>query len=235
VIVPSAARHVTALFVVVPPTLAANVSVPPVADDAVAGDTVTDVTVGAGAAVTVTLDVSDLLPSATLVAVTVSVPAFAGAVYTPPAVIVPSNARHVTALSVVVPATVAANVSLPLTATVTAPGVTVTDVTVGVGAGAAVTVTLDVSDWLGSATLVAVTLSTPALAGAVYCPAAVIVPNNAFHVTALFVVVPATVAKNVTFPLATTAVVAGVTVTDVTLAVGGGFVGAVVTVIVARP
>jgi hypothetical protein len=178
-----------------------------------------------------------LLASATLVAVTVSVPAFAGAVYTPPAVIVPSNALHVTTLSVVVPATVAANVSFPLAATVAAPGVTVTDVTVGVGAGAAVTVTLDVSDWLGSATLFAVTVSTPALAGAVYCPAAVIVPNNAFQVTDLSVAVPATVAKNVTFPLATTAVVAGVTVTDVTLAVGGGvgFVGVAVTVIVACP
>jgi hypothetical protein len=69
-------------LVVVPATLAVKVSVPPVADAAVEGDTVTDVTVGAGGggAVTVTLAVSDLVGSATLVAVTVSVPALAGAV-----------------------------------------------------------------------------------------------------------------------------------------------------------
>jgi hypothetical protein len=70
------------LFVVEPATLALKVSVPPVADDAVEGDTVTDVTAGGGGgtAVTVTLAVSDLVGSATLVAITVSFPALAGAV-----------------------------------------------------------------------------------------------------------------------------------------------------------
>jgi hypothetical protein len=56
---------------------------------------------------------------------------------------------------------------------------------------AAVTVTLLEVNLVASATLVAVTVSVPALAGAVYTPAAVIVPSSAFHVTAVFEVVPA--------------------------------------------
>ena len=80
---PSAAFHVTLLFVTVPATTAEKVVLPPACSDIAAGDTVTEVTLGGGGggAVTVTLDVSDLVGSATLVAVTVSVPAFAGAVY----------------------------------------------------------------------------------------------------------------------------------------------------------
>jgi hypothetical protein len=80
--VPSSAFQVTDLFEVVPATLAENVNLPPVWSEVADGDTVTAETagVGAGAAVTVTLDVSDLVGSATLVAVTVSLPALAGAV-----------------------------------------------------------------------------------------------------------------------------------------------------------
>jgi hypothetical protein len=64
-----------------------------------AGDTETDVTTGGcGAAVTLTLADPDTDASATLMAVIVSVPAFAGAVYWPPVVIVPSNAFQVTDL-----------------------------------------------------------------------------------------------------------------------------------------
>jgi hypothetical protein len=53
--------------------------VPFVSDEAVAGDTVTDVTEGE-TAVTVIVAVANLVESATLVAVTVEVPALAGAV-----------------------------------------------------------------------------------------------------------------------------------------------------------
>jgi uncharacterized membrane protein YdcZ (DUF606 family) len=82
VIVPRAAFHVTDLFVVEPATLALKVTLPPVCSEVAAGDTVTELTGGAlgGGVVTVTLAVSDLVGSATLVAVTVSVPALAGAV-----------------------------------------------------------------------------------------------------------------------------------------------------------
>jgi len=70
------------LFEVEPATLATSVVLPPVWSEIADGDTVTDVTAGGGggAAVTVTLEVSDLVGSATLIAVTVSAPAFGGAV-----------------------------------------------------------------------------------------------------------------------------------------------------------
>jgi hypothetical protein len=84
--VPKAAVHVTLVFVTVPRTVALNWSLPPVVTLPDVGEIVMDVTVGVeagfdvGAAVTVTEALPDLLESATLVAVTVSVPAFAGAV-----------------------------------------------------------------------------------------------------------------------------------------------------------
>ena len=53
--------------------------------------------------------VPDLLESAALVAVTVSVPAFEGAVYTPDEVMVPKEAFQMTVLSATVPCTVAVN------------------------------------------------------------------------------------------------------------------------------
>jgi hypothetical protein len=67
------------------------------------------------------------------------------------------------------------------------------ELTTGFGA-AAVTVTLLEVNLVASATLVAVTVSVPVLAGAVYTPAAVIVPSSVFHVTAVFEVVPSTLA-----------------------------------------
>jgi hypothetical protein len=85
VILPRAAFHVTDLSETVPCTLAAKVNVPPVDAEAEPGVTVTEVTTGlgggvVGAAVIVTVAVPDLVESALLVAVTVSVPAFDGAV-----------------------------------------------------------------------------------------------------------------------------------------------------------
>ena len=122
-----------------------------------------------GAAVTVTLAEPDLVVSAALVAVTVSVPAFAGALYKPTPVIVPSVAFHVTALLVVEPATVAVKVSVPPVIDAAGDGDTVTELTAGVVGfvGAAVTVIVAIPDLVASAALVAVTVSVPAFAGAV--------------------------------------------------------------------
>jgi hypothetical protein len=52
------------------------------------------------------------------------------------------------------------------------------------------TVTVAVADFVGSATLVAVIVPVPRVAGAVNTPALVIAPIEADHVTELFVVVP---------------------------------------------
>jgi len=141
--------------------------------DADVGEIVTPLTEAAGggaaAAVTVTLADPDLLVSAALVAVTVSVPAFAGAVYKPAPVMAPNVAFHVTDLLVVDPATVAANVSVPPVIEVAGDGDTVTELTAGaVGfVGAAVTVIVAIPVLVESAALVAVTVSVPAFAGAV--------------------------------------------------------------------
>ena len=48
---------------------------------------------------------------------------------------------------------------------------------------------------VGSAWLVAIIVSVPALDGAVYRPDALIVPNPAFHITAVLLL-PLTVAEN---------------------------------------
>jgi hypothetical protein len=80
-IVPCEAVHVTDLSVTVPCTDAVNCSEVPVVALAVLGETEMELTTGvAPGAVTVTLADPDFVPSARLVAVTVSVPTFAGAV-----------------------------------------------------------------------------------------------------------------------------------------------------------
>jgi hypothetical protein len=122
---------------------------------------------GAGAgvgAVTVTVADADLFDCALLVAVTVSVPAFAGAVYSPDELIVPSAAVHVTDVSV--PCTEAENCFVPPVLRLAVLGETEIEVTTGADAGA-VTVTVAEPDLALSATLVAVTVSAPAFAGAV--------------------------------------------------------------------
>jgi hypothetical protein len=98
---------VTDLSVTVPATVAVNCKVPPVRAVAGDGETVTPVTVGG--AVTVTVADADFEVSAALVAVTVSLPAVAGAVYKPADVTLPSLAVQVTDLSVTVPCTEAVN------------------------------------------------------------------------------------------------------------------------------
>jgi hypothetical protein len=100
-----------------------------------------------------------------LVAVTVSVPAAAGAVYAPDELMLPEEAVHVTDLSETVPWTVAANCRVPFVVVDVEAGETVTEVTTGFTAGT-VTVTRAEPDFVGSALLVAVTVTVPALAGA---------------------------------------------------------------------
>lgn len=102
---------------------------------------------------------------------------------------VPSVADQVTDLSETVPWTLAVNCALAPVFTEVDVGDTEIDVTTGGGA-AVVTLTLADPDTDGLATLVAVTVSLPALAGAVYWPAEVIVPSNAFQVTDLLEVDP---------------------------------------------
>jgi hypothetical protein len=60
----------------------------------------------------------------------------------------------------------------------------------------AVTVIVALADFVGSATLVALTVAVPAAAGAVKRPVAVTVPELADHVTDLLVTVPCTVAES---------------------------------------
>ena len=107
VMVPSRAFHVTAVFEVVPATVALNWSVPPVADEAVPGVTVTAVTpdpeAGGVAPATATVAVADFVGSATLVATIVPMPFTGGAVKTPVAEMVPIDAAQVTASFVVAP------------------------------------------------------------------------------------------------------------------------------------
>lgn len=100
-IVPPVALHVTAVLVV-PVTVAVNCCVRPVRSATDVGLTVTPT------AVTVTVADADFVGSAALVALTVYVPAVAGAVYKPELVTVPPVALQVTAVFVV-PTTLAVN------------------------------------------------------------------------------------------------------------------------------
>jgi len=97
--------------------------VPPVTDEAVAGETLTL------KPPTVTVAVADFVGSATLVAMTMPVTRFAGAVKTPALVMLPTDAVQVTALLVVVPWIAAVNCTFALGAGETADGETAIEVT----------------------------------------------------------------------------------------------------------
>ena len=140
--------------------------------------------------VTVALAEADLVLSATLVAVIVYVSAVFGAVYSPALVIVPPVADQVTAVFDV-PLTVAVNCCVAPVASVATVGLMLT-VT---GGGGAVTVTVAEADLVVSASLVTLTVNVPAVLGAVYRPAVVIVPPVVDHVTAVSDV-PVTLAVN---------------------------------------
>ena len=85
------------------------------------------------------------------------------------------------------------------------------------GEVAAATLTDVEADFVGSALLIAVTVSVPAVEGAVYWPADVILPSAARQVTLLFVVVPDTVAVKGSVPDGIDDAVVGDIVTDVTV------------------
>jgi hypothetical protein len=133
----------------------------------------------------VTVAEADFVLSALLVAVTVTVPAVPPAVKSPADETAPLEADQVTDLSVTVPCTVAVNCCVASVRMFAVAGVTEIEVTVG-----AVTVTDADAVLVPSATLVAVTVTLPPLAGAVSKPALVIEPPEVDHVTALFVTVP---------------------------------------------
>jgi hypothetical protein len=184
---------------------------PLVFTEAVAGLTETLVTVAdAAVAVTLTVATADLVGSATLVAVTVSVPAFAGAVYWPADEIVPSRAFHVTFVFVVVPCTAAWNGSVPLVTEAADDGVMTTAVTAPLllvplngevlPTFVPATATVALAEKVGSATLCAVTRPTPPAIGAVNTPAWVIVPIVVDHVTAWLEVAPWSRAANLIVP-----------------------------------
>jgi hypothetical protein len=97
VMVPPLADHVTAeLKLPVPWTVAAHCDVEPALTAAGVQVTLTEVMVGA-AICTVTDAIPDLVVSCVLVAVTVTVPGVAGAVRTPPGVMLPELLDQLTA------------------------------------------------------------------------------------------------------------------------------------------
>ena len=152
--VPPVADQVT-LVLLLPVTLAVNCCVAPVISEAVVGEMETET------AVTVTVAEADLVVSATLVAVTVTLPAVAGAVKSPPVVMLPALAVQVTA-GLLLPVTVAVNCCVAPVISEAVAGAMETETTTG-----AVTVTVAAADLVGSATLVALTVKVPAVPGAV--------------------------------------------------------------------
>jgi hypothetical protein len=102
VIVPALACHVTAVLLV-PVTVAVNCVAAESAEFAEGGDTLTDIA-GGGDVTSVTIACADLVVSATLVAIMVTVGLggiTAGAVYKPDVLIIPALACHVTAVLLV--------------------------------------------------------------------------------------------------------------------------------------
>jgi hypothetical protein len=210
-IVPFTADQVTDVSVTVPFTVAAKVSLPPVLTDVVAGVIEIEVTIGR---LMLMVAEADFVLSALLVAVTVVVRMEAPAVNRPAGEIEPLAADQVTDLSVTVPCTVAENCCVPSARRLTFAGEMVTEVTVG-----ALTVTVAAADFVGSATLVAVTVTVPPLAGAVSKPPAVIVPPEVDHVMALLETVPVTLAVNCCVAPVGTLAVLGEMVIELTVGV----------------
>jgi hypothetical protein len=183
---PRIAVQATDLLLTVPWTEALNWTVPPVEAETVAGVTLTEFTTGAA---TVIVAVAVFVASAALVAVIVAVPPVAEAVNSPAELIAPEDAFHVTDLFVTVPCTDAVSCSVPLVMTEAVDGETVTEVTTGTA-----TVIVAVAVFVVSATLVAVMVAVPEVAGAVNRPAVLMVPDEVVHVTALVDGLPPTVA-----------------------------------------
>jgi hypothetical protein len=129
---------------------------------------------------TVTVAEADLLLSAALVAVTVKLPAPAGAVYKPEAESLPPFELQFT-LVLVLPVTVAVNSRVPPGANIALIGAMLIET----DGGGTVTTTLAEADFMLSTVLVAVTENVPAANPAVYNPFGVIDPPVAPQETAL--------------------------------------------------
>ena len=157
---------------------------------------------------TVTVADADLVVSATLVAVTLYVPAAEGAVYRPLVEMVPAVAVQVTAV-LLLPVTVAVNCCVALVESEAEPGESDTATT------AALTVTVADADLVVSATLVAFTVKDPAALGAVYMPLEETLPPVADHVTAVLLL-PLMLAVNCCVPPVSIEAEIGETVTETT-------------------
>ena len=179
---PPDADQVTDLSATLPCTAAVNCCVASVRMFAVVGEIVTAVTVGA---LTVTEAEADFVLSARLVAVTVTLPADAGAVRRPPAEIVPAEVDHVMPLLETVPETLAVNCCVPPVAMLAVAGEMVTEFTTG-----AEMVTTAFAVFVGSARLVTVIVAVPGVEPAVKRPAEVIVPELVDQAIDLLVTVP---------------------------------------------
>jgi hypothetical protein len=205
--------HVTPVLLV-PSTAAVNCAVAEGATVVLCGVTVILITVIVALAL--------FVGSPALVAVTVNVPAAAGAVYEPVVPMLPLvelSSDHVTAVLVVL-LTVAVNCWFVLTAIVAAVGAMLIVTAGWVETG--LTVTDALADFVESAPAMAVTVtpSDAGVDGAVYKPAGEMVPNCAFppamlftcHCTAVFVE-PVTAAVNCCVVPAVTVAIDGDTVT----------------------
>jgi hypothetical protein len=179
---PPDADQMTDLSATLPCTAAVNCCVASVRMFAVAGEIETPVTVGA---LTVTIADADFVLSARLVAVTVTLPAAAGAVRRPPAEIVPAEVDHVMPLLETVPETLAENCCVPPVAMPAVAGEMVTEFTTG-----AEMVTTALAVFVGSARLVTVIVAVPGVPPAVKTPAEEIVPELVDQEIDLLVTVP---------------------------------------------
>jgi hypothetical protein len=187
-IVPPLADQLTAVLEL-PVTVAVNCCEAPSCKDTELG--ATDTATG-GAEVTVTVAVADLLLSATLVAVTVKVPAVLGAVYSPLEETVPALVDQLTAVLAPFTITVAVNCSEWPTCRVAESGAIVTATT---GGGLEVIFTVAEAVLLLSAALVAATVKVPGVLGAVYKPLAEMLPPLVDQLTPALLA-PLTVAAN---------------------------------------
>jgi len=169
-------------------TLAVNCCVAPTCSVAVSGVIDTETT-GGGVLVTVIVAVAFFVISATLVAVTVYVPAVLGAVNNPVAPMVPPDAAQLTPV-LLVPVTLVANCTVAPVCTLARVGDIEIETLVG-----ATTVTVAEADLLASAALVALTVKVPGELGAVNSPDELMLPPLAVQVTAVFIV-PLTEAVN---------------------------------------
>ena len=119
----------------------------------------------------------------------------------------------------------AVNGSVPLVRDDAEAGEIVTEVTAGPCGGAAVTVTVAEANLVASALLVAVTVAVPTVAGAVYAPDDVMLPDEAFQVTDLSVAEPCTAALNCSTPPSTNEEETGEIATEVTAGPDGEGLG----------